>query len=53
MTLLFQWAILTAAFVTPTHRGLLSRPITMAPSPLYGSYLGRTGRWLPRACRRP
>jgi putative membrane protein len=55
--LLFWWAILdarsgarigaalAAAFATLMHGGLLGGLITMAPRPLYGSYLGRTELW--------
>jgi putative membrane protein len=36
---------LAAAFATLMHGGLLGGLITMAPRPLYGSYLGRTELW--------
>lgn len=38
-------AALAAAFATLMHGGLLGGLITMAPRPLYGSYLGRTELW--------
>jgi putative membrane protein len=36
---------LVAAFVTFMHSGLLGGLITMAPHPLYSSYVGRSGIW--------